>query len=181
MADSLTYSSKAIYGDSLTESETKVILERSLTVSGKSVFEHMEVIGHTDALNYLYQVVDRKEDFGEDLIQEIHRIFYHRIDDSRAGKYRVQNVLISGTQYIPPDHNEVPSLMSKFLATPCPYQHPIERASWYHSQFVNIHPFFDGNGRTARLLINLELLKSGFPIVAIPPIYRAQYIKACEQ
>ena len=177
----LTYSSNALEGNTLTESETKVILEDGLTIGGKSVREHMEAIGHADALNYLYQVVDRKEDFDEDQIQEIHRLFYHRIDDNQAGKYRGQNVLISGTQYIPPDHKEVLSLMSKFLDENCPYQHPIERASWYHAQFVNIHPFVDGNGRTARLLINLELLKNGYPIVAIPPIYRAQYIQACER
>ena len=177
----LTYSSNAIEGNTLTESETKVILEDGLTIGGKSIREHLEAIGHADALNYLYQVVDKKEDFSENLIKEIHRVFYHRIDDAQAGKYRDQNVLISGTQYIPPDHNEVPVLVSKFLNAPCPYQHPIERASWYHCQFVNIHPFIDGNGRTARLLINLELLKNGFPIVAIPPVYRARYIEACEQ
>ncbi len=173
----LAYSSNALEGNTLTETETKVILEDGITVGGKSVREHMEALGHRDALSYLFTACSGG--YNEKVICELHRLFYFRIDENNAGAYRRENVIITGTNYLPPDSDDVPNLMSKF----CNYdksQHPIEHAALAHQELVNIHPFVDGNGRTARLLMNLILLGNGYPIIVIPPIYRGRYIDAAK-
>lgn len=172
----LAYSSNAIEGNTLTEIETKVILEDGITIGGKSVLEHMEAVGHKDALTYLFKVY--KEGYSEKEILELHKLFYYRIDSSNAGSYRKENVIITGTDYEPPRSEEVGRLMENFELELSSELHPIEHASKAHQKLVNIHPFVDGNGRTARLLMNLILLREGFPIVSIPPIWRAKYIKA---
>lgn len=170
------FTSNALEGSTLTESETKVILEDGLTVGGRSLREHMEAIGHRDALNWLFGVY--KDGYSESTIKELHRLFFHRIDQAEAGSYRSEGVLITGTDYIPPKALEVPELMARFGRGIKSNLHPIEQAAKAHEELVNIHPFIDGNGRTARLLMNLVLLRAGYPIVAIPPIFRARYIEA---
>ena len=172
----LAYSSNALEGSTLTESETKVILEEGLTVSGKPLREHMEALGHRDALAFLFTVY--QQGYTEATIRELHQLFFHRIDQGEAGRYRRENVLITGTNYLPPKHVQVPDLMAKFGSSHSPSWHPIEHAAMAHTELVNIHPFLDGNGRTARLLMNLILLRAGYPIALIPPIYRARYIEA---
>lgn len=172
----LTYSSNAIEGSTLTESETKVIIEDGLTVSGKPLREHMEAVGHRDALQFLFAVF--KNGYSEATILELHRLFYHRIDQAAAGKYRSEGVVITGTDYVPPKASEVPELMAKFGAKFRSTWHPIEHAAKAHEELVNIHPFVDGNGRTARLLVNLILLRAGYPVAIIPPLFRVQYIEA---
>ncbi|MCX6130909.1 MAG: Fic family protein, partial [Proteobacteria bacterium] len=169
------YSSNALEGSTLTESETKVILEEGLTVSGKPLREHMEALGHRDALTYLFTVY--QQGYTEATIRELHQLFFHRINQGEAGRYRRENVLITGTDYLPPKHEQVPALMAKFGSSHSPGLHPIERAGLAHMELVNIHPFIDGNGRTARLLMNLILLRAAYPIALIPPIFRARYIE----
>ncbi len=177
----LTYSSNAIEGNTLSESETKVILEDGLTIGGKSLREHFEAIGHGDALAMLYKALDAGKTVSEELILEVHRLFYFRIDQEMAGKYRNRNVLITGATYLPPSSTEVPLRIKELLGSVTKgATHPIACAAEFHNSFVNIHPFVDGNGRTARLLVNLLLMKGGFPIVTIPPIFRARFITACE-
>lgn len=172
----LAYSSNALEGNTLTETETKVILEDGITIGGKSVREHMEALGHKDALSFLFEIYENG--YSEQVICELHRLFYFRIDSISAGKYRTANVIITGTDYLPPNFETVGELMAGFGSKISKKVHPLEHAAKAHEELVNIHPFIDGNGRTARLLLNLILLQSGFPVVVIPPIYRARYIDA---
>jgi Fic family protein len=173
-----TYSSNALEGNSLTESETKVIIEDGLTIGGKTIREHSEALGKSEAYTYLKKK-KKKNTITEHNILELHRLFYYRIDAKKAGKYRKQQVYISGTDYLPPNHKEIPDLMKKFvLGIPELKEklHPVTIAAKLHERMATIHPFIDGNGRTARLLMNLFLLQNGYPIVIIPPILRNDYI-----
>ena len=173
-----TYSSNALEGNSLTESETKIIIEDGLTIGGKTVKEHSEVLGHSEAFTYLNTLIKNKT-IRESNILELHRLFYYRMDTKKAGKYRKQQVYISGTDYLPPKYNEIPDLMKKFVASINELKetlHPVTLAAKLHERIATIHPFVDGNGRTARLVMNLSLLQNGYPIIIIPPILRNDYI-----
>lgn len=175
----LTYTSNAIEGNSLTEIETKVILEDGITIGGKSIKEHQEAIGHSEAFDLLY-TLSKSKTITEHDIKELHRIFYYRIDEENAGKYRKVAVFISGTDYIPPKAAKLPALMKKLsenIPTLQDNYHPVEYAALLHGDFVTVHPFVDGNGRTARLLMNLALLQSSYVITIIPPVLRGEYIR----
>lgn len=175
----LTYSSNALEGNSLTESETKVVLEDGITIGGKPLKDHFEAIGHSEAFDLLYRLADSQEITEEDILG-LHRLFYYRIDSETAGKYRNRNVIITGTDFTPPAPAAVPSAMREFLGSVPTLRrlHPVAYAAMLHLNLVTIHPFMDGNGRTARLLMNLALLQSGFPVAIIPPIIRGDYISA---
>ena len=106
-------------------------------------------------------------------------MLYNNIDEAKSGKYRDCNVLITGSEYELPKHNKVPELMKKFCAEiPVKKEnlHPVEFSAWLHERLVSIHPFIDGNGRTARLIMNLALLQAGYNIITIPPVVRNDYI-----
>lgn len=177
-----TYNTNAIEGNTLTISETKVVLE-GMTVGGKSMREHLEVINHRDAINFLEEIVEKNEDLSEWAIKSIHRLVLKGIEDSLAGVYRQENVLIGGASHRPPDHVIVQELMEKFIleleSTATTY-HPVERAAWVHAEFVKIHPFIDGNGRTSRLIMNYELMKAGFPPAIIKTKDCARYYDALD-
>ncbi len=177
---SLTYTSNAIEGNTLTESETKVIIEDGLTVGGHPIREIQEAIGHSKAYDLIYSLIQNK-DLTEANILELHRLFYEQINPENAGKYRDKKVIITGTTYEPPAPDKVQGLIQNLLEQ-LPRKekelHPVEFAAWFHLHFVNIHPFIDGNGRTARLLTNLILLKAGYAVIIIPPVVRADYIEA---
>jgi len=176
----LTYSSNALEGNSLTETETKIILEKGITIGGKTMTEHYEAIGHANAYDFIYTIIDN-ENITEEDIKNIHKLFYYHIDDANAGKYRDKKVFITGTDYIPPSPNKVNDLMSEAILKINDLKgkvHEVELATITHTELVNIHPFIDGNGRTARLLMNLELIKNGYPITIIPPVLRREYIDA---
>jgi Fic family protein len=173
-----TYSSNALEGNSLTESETKIIIEDGLTIGGKTIREHSEVLGHSEAYTYL-NTLTKRNIITEHNILELHRLFYYRIDARKAGIYRKQQVYISGTDYLPPNYKEIPELMKKFVLGISELKeksHPVTLAAKLHERIASIHPFIDGNGRTARLVMNLSLLQDGYPIVIIPPILRNEYI-----
>jgi len=173
-----TYSSNALEGNSLTESETKIVIEDGLTIGGKTLKEHFEALGHSEAYTYLNTLTKNKT-ITESNILELHRLFYYRIDAKKAGKYRKQQVYISGTDYLPPNYKEIPDLMKKFVKSIDELNetlHPVTLAATLHERIATIHPFIDGNGRTARLVMNLYLLQNGYPIVIIPPILRNDYI-----
>ena len=175
-----TYSSNALEGNSLTESETKIIIEDGLTIGGKTVREHSEALGHSEAYTYLNTLIKNKTII-ESNILELHRLFYYRIDAKKAGKYRKQQVYISGTDYLPPKYKEIPDLMKKFILSINDLKetlHPVTLAATLHERIATIHPFIDGNGRTARLAMNLSLLQNGYPIIIIPPILRNDYISS---
>ena len=174
----LTYSSNAIEGNTLTETETKVVLEDGLTIAGKPLRDHYEVSGHSDAYDFIYGLAKKKTISEKDILS-IHQLFYQRIESKSAGKYRKVGVVITGTDYIPPSPASVPALMKEFVDKINSKRnkiHPIEAAALIHMGLVDIHPFIDGNGRTARLLMNLLLLQSGYVITIIPPILRSDYI-----
>lgn len=172
-----TYNSNAIEGNTLTMSETKVVLE-GITVGGKTMVEHLETINHRDAILFIEDLVTNKEPISEWNIRNIHSLILKGIDNKNAGKYRTENVVISGAKHIPPTHYEITTLMQELIEE---YNnnwrdyHPVVRATLLHGEFVKIHPFIDGNGRTARLLLNFELMKNGYTPIIIKNENRAKY------
>jgi Fic family protein len=172
-----TYNSNAIEGNTLTLSETKVVLE-GITIGGKSMTEHLEAINHREAILFIEDLIAKKEPLSEWNIRNIHALILKEIDNTNAGKYRDENVLISGAKHIPPKFYEVRELMQKLAEE---YRsewktfHPIVKATLLHGEFVKIHPFVDGNGRTSRLLLNFELMKNGYPPIIIKNEERARY------
>ncbi|MFO7887934.1 MAG: Fic family protein [Eubacteriales bacterium] len=177
-----TYNSNAIEGNTLTLSETKVVLE-GITIGGKSMVEHLEAINHREAIHFVEDLIANKESLSEWNIKNIHALILKQIDKTNAGKYRSENVVISGAKNIPPKHYEIVDLMQKLIAE---YQnewgefHAIERATLLHGEFVKIHPFIDGNGRASRLLLNFELMKNGYPPIIIKNEERARYYDALD-
>ena len=178
-----TYHSNAIEGNTLTLLETKVVLE-GITVGGKALREHFEAINHRDAILYVEDIIKKNEPFSEWQIRNIHQLILKNIDDENAGRYRQQNVLISGATTNPPDYTLLNDKMAQFIDwynTEAHKIHPLERAAKVHADFVGIHPFIDGNGRTSRLLMNLELLKAGYPPSVITVDNRLAYYEALDQ
>lgn len=180
---SFTYSSNAIEGNTLSLSETKIVIEDGITIGGKPVKDHLETLGGACAYDLLFDL-SKKLDITELDILNIHKMLYKKIDDEKAGKYRNCNVIITGSEFELPTFNEVPNLMKQFvLSIPDKKSklHPVEFATWIHERLVSIHPFVDGNGRCARLLMNLALLQAGYNIVSIPPVVRNDYICALQE
>ncbi len=178
-----TYNSNAIEGNTLTLSETKVVLE-GITIGGKSVIEHLEAINHKEAIGYLETIIKEKKDLTEGILKNIHQLILKDIDNHNAGKYRNKNVTISGANHVPPNHMLVSELMQKLFAEydrEWNHYHPVIKACLLHGEFVKIHPFIDGNGRTARLLLNFELMKHGFPPIVITKDRKAQYYEALDK
>jgi len=174
----MTYSSNALEGNSLTETETKIVIEDGMTIGGKPVRDHMEALGHSEAYDLLFRLA-KGQSIAEANIRELHRLFYYRIDSKEAGKYRKKKVIITGTDFIPPAPYKIPELMKLFIAgipESKTKNHPVEFAAIIHKELVTIHPFIDGNGRAARLLMNLALLHAGYPLAIIPPILRRDYL-----
>jgi Fic family protein len=172
-----TYHSNAIEGNTLTLQETKVVLE-GITIGGKSIREHLEAVNHKNAILLLEELVRKNEPLTEWTIKSLHQLILKGIDDDNAGRYRTVNVRISGAGHLPPDQMLVPELMEHFIdwyRDEAPALHPVERAARVHSDFVKIHPFVDGNGRTSRLLMNLELMKAGYPPAVLPVELRLAY------
>ena len=180
----LTYNSNAIEGNTLTITETKVILEDGLTIGkGKSLKEHLEVINHKEAIDYVEDIVSEDTDVSERVIKDLHYLILKSIDNKYAGEYRQNNVIISGSKHIPVEHFLVKEKMTELIEWyNCSKnkKHPIELAAEFHFRYVYIHPFTDGNGRTARLLMNLILMRNGYPITVIRTENREEYMKALE-
>lgn len=177
-----TYNSNAIEGNTLTLSETKIVLE-GITVGGKSVVEHLEVINHKEAIYFLESLINDNEQLSEYNIKDINSIILKNIDNENAGIYRRANVLISGASHIPPSYEQLDFEMQTLILTynnDWPKYHPIVRSALIHGEFVKIHPFIDGNGRTARLLLNFELMKRGYPPIVIKKEDRLEYYEALD-
>ncbi len=179
----LTYSSNALEGNTLDLAETKVVLEDGLTISGKPMKDHLEAMGHANAFNKLIELI-KTNIITEENIKELHKLFYNKIDADQAGKYRTKSIIVTGSDVDFPKPEELESKMSEFV-NKIPQMkkdmHPVEFAAMLHVIFVNIHPFIDGNGRVARLLLNLALLQAGYNITIIPPVVRADYIRALQE
>ena len=175
-----TYTSNALEGNTLTLTETKILLEDGLTAGGKPLRYSYEALGHADAYDYMLDIARSKSFvFSENIVENLHKLFFQKIDPNTAGHYRDVQVFITGTDYIPPSATEVPSLMkelSEDLKSKWTNEHPVCLAAYAHQRLVDIHPFEDGNGRTARLLMNLILINKGYQIISIPPVLRQEYI-----
>ena len=179
----LTYTSNALEGNSLTESETKVVIEDGLTIGGKPLRDVYEATGHAKAYDFLYKLT-KEEPVTEEGILKLHRLFYGQIDKDNAGTWRKVRVFISGSRRVLPAPEKVPALMAEFVKWMAANEgrlHPVEFAALVHQKFVYIHPFVDGNGRVARLLMNLALLRAGWTLAIIPPICRHEYIATLDR
>lgn len=177
----LTYNSNAIEGNSLSLSETKLVLEEGITIGGKSLKEHLEATNHSKAIDFVESLVN-KQKIEEIDILNIHAIILDRIDPENAGYYRRSAVRISGTTYTPPNPVNVPDLMKEvYRLLNVRSAEAIETAAQVHQMFVDVHPFIDGNGRTARLLLNLYLMRNGYPPVILLRAERKKYINAIVQ
>ncbi|MFP3845974.1 Fic family protein [Priestia filamentosa] len=178
-----TYNTNAIEGNTLTINETKVVLE-GITVGGKTMREHLEVINHRDAIAYVEEIVQKGEPLTEWQIKNLHRLVLKGIDDEYAGIYRDQQVFIAGARHTPPAPYLIKEQMEQLInwyENEAQKLHPVERGAMLHAIFVGIHPFIDGNGRTSRLLLNLELMKAGFPAVVIKVENRLAYYEALDK
>ena len=176
-----TYHSNALEGNTLTLAETKVIVEDGLTVGGHPVKEILEAKNHKEVLEELFSIVQKKEDINEKLILRLHKILIKGIDDENAGKYRQIQVYITGEEEKPPLAKQVPELMKKLIQWYKKEKETMfvpELAARFHYRFVKIHPFVDGNGRIARFLANLILMRAGYPLVIIPIVKRLDYINS---
>ena len=177
-----TYHSNAIEGNTLTLQETKVALE-GITIGGKLLREHFEAINHKDAILFIEELAKKDEILSEYTIKQIHSLILKNIDDKNKGVYRDTNAIISGAVHKPPQSFDVAFQMEDFIKEYTKNKnilHPVELAVFVHIRFVGIHPFIDGNGRTARLLMNLELIKAGFPPIVIDVKDRLEYYKALD-
>lgn len=165
-----TYESNRIEGNTLTLQETYLVVNDGITVGGKSVREHLEVINHTEAIGYLGEIVRNKTSFSERVLKEIHYLILKGIDRENAGVYRSIGVRISGSAHLPPEPYMLNPLMEEvfvFYKENKTLLHPVVLAAEMHERIVRIHPFIDGNGRTCRLVMNLILMQSGYPIANI--------------
>lgn len=179
-----TYNSNAIEGNTLTLSETKVVLEDGITVGGKTLKDHLEVLNHKEAILYMEDIIKNNESLSERQIKNIHYLILKGIDNENAGRYRKEKVLISGAEHIPPDPIKVQEQMEKLVEW---YYgdgkklHTVEKAAVLHTDLVKVHPFIDGNGRTARVLLNFELMKNAYPIIIIRNEDRVKYYETIDE
>lgn len=176
----LTYTSNAIEGNTLTRQETALILEKGLTIGGKPLKDHLEAIDHHEALGYVRLLASRTEALREGDIREIHRLVLARSQPDEAGRYSQRERRILGSTVVLPPPIDIPPLMADFAQWLSQAANTPANAFEAHYRLVSIHPFADGNGRTARLLMNLLLLRGGYPPVVIAPEHRLAYLTALE-
>lgn len=176
----LTYTSNAIEGNTLTLRETAEVIEHGITVGGKRLRDHLEAVDHYNAVLWIRELARRATRIDESIVRELHRRIVMRSQPDIGGVYSTLPRRIAGSSAIFPNPAKIPRLMSDFgqwLA-----DSPPSPASAFNAHFrlTAIHPFTDGNGRTARLLMNLVLLQDGYPPVAIRPEDRIAYLDALE-
>ncbi len=170
-----TYHSNAIEGNTLTLRETRLVIEDGITVGGKSLREHLEAANTADAYDHIEKLIRNKKRITHETVQEVHAIVTKGIL-SDAGKYRTTNVRITGAARTPPNYMKVPELMGTLLENVGrSRQNPVTTAALLHHGIASIHPFVDGNGRVARLLMNLHLMKHGYPPVVLRKEDRGKY------
>ena len=176
----LTWTSNAIEGNSLTEAETKILLEDGLTVGGKPLRDALEALGHSLAYDYMFDLLgERRIAVGD--IKNLHRLFFNKIDEVNAGVWRSVNIIVSGSEYEFPSPDELEELMYKleqWIESERDNMHPVRFAAMLHLKFVTIHPYIDGNGRVARLLMNAALIQDGYMLAIVPPVLRHDYMAA---
>lgn len=169
LAIEYTYESNRIEGNTLTLQETELVVNKGVTISGKSMREHLEAINHAEAIDYIKEFAKSDIEISERTIKEIHALVLHGINRENAGCYRTVPVLISGSRHIPPQPYLIGKQMEDFILKFQQMEeqgiHPVLVAAYLHDELVKIHPFIDGNGRTSRLLMNLYLLRHGYTLV----------------
>ena len=176
----LAYTSNAIEGNTLTRKETRLVVEENITSSAKPLKNYIEAVNHAKAFNKVLEIIDNKLPIDEKNILEIHKIILTGLDNMNAGFYRDCRVRISGSNAILPNPLKVPQLMNDFFEwLSKAHELPIT-AITAHLKFVSIHPFVDGNGRVARLLMNMILLKYGYSPIIVRPSDRKKYLAAIE-
>lgn len=180
-----THESNKIEGNTLTLRETAIVIEKGLTIGGKPLNDHLEAINHAQAIDYIKDLAKATNTITDRDILQIHALILQGIDRENAGRYRSVPVMISGSKHTPPPPYVVPEKMQEmmdFYNENMETMHPVELASEMHERLVYIHPFADGNGRTARLLMNLILLQNGYPIAILKgdTENRLKYYKALE-
>ncbi len=179
----LTWTSNALEGNSLTESETKVLLEDGLTVGGRPLRDVFEAVDHAKAYDFMFSLLKSRR-IEEEPVLHMHELFYQNIEPAYAGRYRDIRVIITGSKYPTTAPENLGQEMGKLFAWITKERdklHPVEFAAQLHKRFVFIHPFKDGNGRMARLLMNLALIQDGYLPVVIPPILRIDYVSLLER
>jgi Fic family protein len=178
------YHSNAIEGNTLSLRETQLILQEGITIGGKSLREHFEVVNHRQAITLVEALAEQSEPITPFQVRQLHALVLSKIDEENAGQYRSLPVRIVGTTHEPPPAWAVPSAMeswAEWLASASNTLAPIPLAALAHHKFVAIHPFIDGNGRTGRLLLNLILLRAGYPPTIITHTSRRQYYRVLAQ
>ena len=175
-----TYDSNAIEGNTLTLRETDLVL-RGLTIDGKPLKDHMEAVGHKEAFEFVSELVKQNEPLSERIIKQIHFLVLVGNKDDR-GVYRRVPVRIMGAKHEPVQpymiEPKMEELLKKFMEGK---EHIITKLARFHIEFEGIHPSIDGNGRTGRLLVNLELMKAGYPPIDIKFTDRMEYYKAFDE
>ena len=168
----LTWTSNALEGNSLTESETKILLEDGLTIGGKPLRDVFEAVDHAKAYDFMF-ILMKSRRIDEASILKLHELFYQNIEPAYAGRYRDIKVIITGSHY--------PVTAQEKIQKERDGMHPVMFAAELHKRFVFIHPFKDGNGRVARLLMNLAFIQDGYLPAVIPPVLRMDYISLLER
>ena len=176
-----THNSTAIEGNTLTLIETKVLLEDGISIGGKRLGEIYESVNHQKAYRYVKACIAKGQALDEKIVKDIHALLMENI--FTGGIYRNVNVYISGAQHTPPSPNEMYRQVKEFyadLAWKGKELNPIAYAAWTHAEFVKIHPFTDGNGRTSRLIMNYQLMAAGYPPISIAKEDRLAYFNTLE-
>ena len=179
-----TYNSNSIEGNTLTLRETQMVLQEGITIKGKSLREHFEAKNHETAIHKLYTLVKENYVLNAKDVLDLHGLVLRSIEDEYAGRLRNAGVRISGANFVPPNARKVSDYLDsliEYINTNPQGLNPIELATVFHHKFVWIHPFFDGNGRTIRLAMNLLLMRHGFPPAIILTNDRAKYYSALNQ
>jgi fido (protein-threonine AMPylation protein)/transcriptional regulator with XRE-family HTH domain len=180
-----TFESNRIEGNTLTLQETHLVVNEGITISGKSMREHLEAVNHAEAIDYLEALVQDELDFSPRALSELNYLILKGIDKVNAGKYRTVPVMISGSEHRPPQPYLLDKLMEEYFQhydAQKKILHPVILAAEMHERLVRIHPFIDGNGRSSRLVMNLILLKHGYTLANLKGDLdsRLKYYKALE-
>jgi Fic family protein len=175
-----TYNSNAIEGNTLTLRETRLVIEEGITINGKSISETLEAKNHPEAMAFVENLVAARSEIDENTVLHVHKLIMSGVVDD-AGQYRTARVRIAGASFMPPPSSDVRPKLNELLTwlkeNPDEYT-PMELAAVFHHRFVQIHPFTEGNGRTARLLMNAVLLRFGYPFIVIVSTQdRSRYLK----
>jgi len=179
-----TYNSNAIEGNTLSLRETQLVIQEGITVHGKSLREHLEARNHPDAINYIEKLAQKGKTIKQDDILKVNELLMHGIDNQNAGKYRTGQVRIAGATFMPPPAGKIQPMINELLQTISQNPDelsPIELAAFFHHKLVYIHPFLDGNGRTARLLMNIILMRNGYPFTVLLKVDRPKYLRALSE